>query len=43
MTRARQGMAIYIPEGDFSDPTRTPTMYDSTADYLISCGVIQVD
>lgn len=36
LTRARQGMVIYIPEGDASDDTRRPEYYDKTYDYLYS-------
>lgn len=39
LTRARQGMAIFIPPGDLSDPTRSPQFYDSTFDYLASIGI----
>ena len=34
MTRARQGMAIFIPEGDYGDATRKKSFYDGTYDYL---------
>lgn len=39
LTRARQGMAIVIPEGDPNDPTRSPDFYDSTMEYLRSLGI----
>jgi hypothetical protein len=38
MTRARQGIVLFIPKGDSSDPTRSPAEFDATADFLISCG-----
>lgn len=38
LTRARQGMAIVVPEGDSSDPTRSPEYYDSTFQFLKSIG-----
>jgi DUF2075 family protein len=38
MTRARQGMVIFIPEGDQNDITRKPEFYDPIYDYLLSCG-----
>jgi hypothetical protein len=38
MTRARQGMVIFVPEGDKSDHTRKPEFYDPIYDYLLSCG-----
>ncbi len=37
MTRARQGMAIFVPEGDDADPTRPPLFYDRTFAFLSSC------
>lgn len=39
LTRARQGMVIYIPNGDVSDATRPPAFYDGTADFLAGCGL----
>jgi hypothetical protein len=39
LTRARQGMVIFVPEGDSSDSTRSPAFYDSTFDYLRSLGL----
>ena len=39
LTRARQGMVIFVPSGDSSDPTRTPGFYDSTFDYLAGMGI----
>ncbi len=43
LTRARQGMIIYIPTGDSNDKTRNPEFYNKTYDYLISCGVDSID
>ena len=39
LTRARQGMVIFVPPGDETDPTRTPAVYDATYDYLASLGI----
>jgi len=39
LTRARQGMAIFIPRGDADDPTRDPAYYDETYRYLRSVGI----
>jgi hypothetical protein len=39
LTRARQGMVIYVPQGDVADHTRPPHFYDGIADYLKSCGI----
>lgn len=36
LTRARQGMAIYIPTGDINDSTRMPEIYDGIYNYLYS-------
>lgn len=39
LTRARQGMAIFVPPGDRNDPTRLPQFYDGTFQYLTSVGI----
>ena len=39
LTRAREGMAIWIPPGDPEDATRPPWIYDQIAEYLARCGV----
>jgi hypothetical protein len=39
LTRARRGLILWIPQGDISDETRSPNAFDSTADYLIRCGL----
>lgn len=39
LTRARQGMVVFIPNGDPSDPTRSPAFYDSTFKYLRDLGI----
>ena len=39
LTRARQGMVIYVPYGSSTDPTRPCTYYDQTYEYLRSCGL----
>ncbi|MBS1551650.1 MAG: DUF2075 domain-containing protein [Bacteroidetes bacterium] len=38
LTRARQGMAIVVPEGNSEDPTRNPEFYDGTYEYLREIG-----
>jgi Schlafen group 3, DNA/RNA helicase domain len=38
LTRARQGMVIVVPPGDWDDATRNPAYYDSTYDYLSGIG-----
>jgi hypothetical protein len=42
LTRARQGIVLYVPEGDASDPTRIPEEFDRTAEFLISCGAREI-
>jgi Uncharacterized conserved protein (DUF2075) len=39
LTRARQGMVIYVPLGEFEDPTRLPDELNGIADYLVRCGI----
>jgi DUF2075 family protein len=39
MTRARQGLIVYISPGDQQDPTRLPAFYDETVEYLTRCGI----
>jgi len=39
LTRARQGMVIYLPKGDAADPTRLPAFYDGTLEFLKSCSL----
>jgi len=39
LTRARQGMIIFVPRGSFNDPTNAPDEFDATADHLLRCGV----
>jgi hypothetical protein len=42
LTRARQGMVIFIPPGDRRDPTRLPKFYDGTFEYLRELGLAAV-
>ena len=39
LTRARQGMIIFVPEGDDQDPTNLAEQFEATASYLLRCGV----
>jgi hypothetical protein len=39
LTRARQGMVIYVPKGDLIDATRPPEFYNGTAAFLSECGL----
>lgn len=42
LTRARQGMAIFVPRGDHEDPTRSPDYYDATYQYLTGLGIPEI-
>jgi len=42
LTRARQGMVIMVPPGDREDPTRDPSFYDPTYEYLKGIGFTEV-
>ena len=42
LTRARQGMVIFIPSGDSVDSTRKPEFYDGTYNYLKSIGFDEI-
>ena len=39
LTRARQGMVIFVPPGESADPTRSSAYYDSTFNYLTELGM----
>lgn len=43
LTRARQGMVIFVPPGDPDDPTRPPDFYDATYAYLREIGITPVN
>jgi len=43
LTRARQGMVIFIPQGNSEDPTSPPEYYDSTFNYMLRCGFENLD
>lgn len=43
LTRARQGMVLFVPPGDSSDHTRPPSYYDSTYRYLRRLGVASIE
>jgi hypothetical protein len=42
LTRARQGMVIFVPPGSPEDPTRPPACYDQTFIYLRRVGLVEV-
>lgn len=39
LTRARQGLILFIPNGDEFDHTRPQKLYDATFEYFRSCGI----
>jgi Uncharacterized conserved protein (DUF2075) len=39
LTRARQGMVVFVPPGEPTDPTRSAAFYDSTFNYLTELGI----
>ena len=43
LTRARQGMVIFVPCGDPQDVTRPPEFYDGTFRFLSECGIPVLD
>ena len=43
LTRAREGLVIFVPYGDAGDSTRVPGTYDAIAHYLVGCGVEQMN
>ena len=43
LTRARQGLVIFVPRGDVDDLTRKPEFYQETWDYLRACGARTLD
>lgn len=42
LTRARQGMVIFVPPGDARDQTRQPEFYDDTCEYLKELGIREI-
>lgn len=42
LTRARQGMVIFVPEGDDDDLTRRREYYDATYSYLKGLGITSI-
>jgi len=43
LTRARQGMVIFVPEGDDGDLTRPREYYDATYSYLKGLGINNIE
>lgn len=42
LTRARQGLVIYVPKGNAEDITRIPAFYDGTYEYLKAIGIEEI-
>jgi len=42
LTRARQGMVIFVPHGDPNDKTRNPKFYDEIFEYLKNLGLTEI-
>ena len=42
LTRARQGMVLFVPEGADNDHTRPKKYYDSTYRYLRDLGISEI-
>ena len=42
LTRGRQGIVIFVPEGDDADPTRKKNFYDQTYNFLKICGIGEI-
>ena len=42
LTRARQGLIIFIPKGEITDPTRRPDFYEGTYNYLRELGINEI-
>jgi hypothetical protein len=43
LTRARQGMVVFVPFGHDQDPTRPARYYDDTFRFLLECGLEPVE
>jgi hypothetical protein len=43
LTRARQGMIIFVPKGSRADSTNAPEEFDSTANFLCECGATPLE
>jgi hypothetical protein len=42
LTRAREGMVIWVPQGSAEDETRDPAALDATASFLEKCGATPI-
>jgi DUF2075 family protein len=42
LTRTRQGMVIFVPNGSSEDETRPHNFYDGTFNYLREIGIVEI-
>jgi len=42
MTRAREGLVVWVPKGDPNDVSRSDEVYDGAFQYLIECGMCRI-
>ncbi|MDQ6756193.1 MAG: DUF2075 domain-containing protein, partial [Bacteroidota bacterium] len=42
LTRAREGLIVWVPTGDKDDATRLPEFYDPIFEYLKCCGLTEI-
>ena len=42
LTRARQGMVVFVPPGETNDPIRSPAFFDATFNYLRDLGISEI-
>ncbi len=42
LTRAREGLVIWVPPGDSADLTRPSSWFDATAYHLVRCGLAEI-
>ena len=43
LTRAREGLIIWVPRGDVDDTTRQPKQYNEVARFLAQCGLSEIE
>jgi DUF2075 family protein len=43
LSRAREGLVIWVPRGDLEDDTRQPAEFDAIAQMLLNAGVRAID
>ena len=43
LTRARQGVILFVPNGQTDDHTRDPRWYDDLYNYFVDCGVSKLE